>query len=64
MPNSGTPYEGLFITKISGPEWLTGGNFGIEASYLAIFLCFVAGVVLTALAKRNFRIISPKWKRM
>ena len=63
MPNSGTPYEGFLITKISGPEWLTGGNWGIEGSYVAIFLCFVIGIALLFLAKRKTYIVLPSWKR-
>lgn len=52
MPNSGTAYDGLIITKISGPEALTGGNFGIEASYVAILLCLIVGVWLMAISHK------------
>lgn len=62
MPNSGTSYEGWLITNVSGPKWLTGGNWGIEGSYLTIFLCLVVGIVLVFLAKRNGNILMPKWK--
>lgn len=63
MPNSGTPYEGLLLTNISGPEWLSGGNWGIEGSYLAIFLCLVIGIAIMSLAKRKAYIVLPRWKR-
>lgn len=63
MPNSGTPYEGLLLTNISGPEWLTGGNWGIEGSYIAIFLCLVIGIAIMFLAKRKAYIVLPSWNR-
>lgn len=63
MPNSGTPYEGWLITNISGPEWLTGGNWGIEGSYVAISLCLVIGIALLLLAKRKAHFVMPSWKR-
>lgn len=62
MPNSGTPYEGWLITNISGPKWLTGGNWGIEGSYLAIFLCLAVGIALIFMAKRKEHIVIPSWK--
>jgi membrane protease YdiL (CAAX protease family) len=55
MPNSGSPYEGLIVPRITGPAWLTGGTFGIEASYVAIALCLVAGVTLVVRARRRAR---------
>lgn len=63
MPNSGTPYEGLLVTKVSGPEWLTGGPWGIEGSYVTILLCLMLGIVFILLAKRDAHIIIPAWKR-
>jgi membrane protease YdiL (CAAX protease family) len=63
MPNSGTPYEGLLLSNISGPEWLTGGNWGIEGSYIAIFLCLAIGIAIMSLAKRKAYIVLPIWKR-
>jgi membrane protease YdiL (CAAX protease family) len=63
MPNSGTPYQGLFTNTIAGPTWLTGGDFGIEASYLTILLWLLAGIALLFLAKKNSQIVMPRWKR-
>jgi uncharacterized protein len=64
MHNSGTPYEGLLLTNISGPEWLTGGNWGIEGSYIAIFLCLVIGIAIMFLVKRKAYIVLPSWNRV
>lgn len=37
---------GLLITRRVGPEWLTGGDFGLEASAPAMIVATVAGVLL------------------
>jgi len=63
MPNSGTPYDGLLATKVAGPQWLTGGAFGIEASCLTILLWLIVGAGLMILAKRRSQIVLPAWKR-
>lgn len=63
MPNSGTAYDGLITTKVSGPEAITGGNFGIEASYMAIFLCLIVGVWLVVISYKAGQFIQPLWKR-
>lgn len=41
---SGTTMDGLLRARISGPELLTGGTFGAEASLPAIILCTLAGL--------------------
>jgi len=63
MPNSGTAYRGLFLPEISGPAWLTGGAFGIEASWVAIGLCLTAGIFLTARATRARCLVPPWWSK-
>jgi membrane protease YdiL (CAAX protease family) len=57
MPNSGSPYDGLLIPQIAGPAWLTGGTFGIEASYVAILLCCVTGVALVVRAQHRGQLV-------
>ncbi len=63
MPNSGTTYEGLLNTTVSGPKAFTGGSFGIEASFMAIALCLIAGIVLVAISYKAGRFAAPLWKR-
>ncbi|MBK8630846.1 MAG: CPBP family intramembrane metalloprotease [Sphingomonadales bacterium] len=41
---SGLTMDGLLRAQISGPELLTGGAFGAEASLPAIILCTLSGV--------------------
>ena len=61
MPNSGTEYKGLIIPDIRGKEWITGGNWGIEASLIAILLVLIAGVYFIIKAKKANQIIPPVW---
>jgi uncharacterized protein len=63
VPVSGHPVEGLVEARISGPELLTGGAFGLEASVIALVVCTAAGIWLLALAIRAGRLMPPRWKR-
>jgi hypothetical protein len=50
---SGGKSHGLITTVFAGPDWLTGGKFGPEASLTAVILCVVVAVVLLAVAIRR-----------
>lgn len=64
MPNSGlTDFASWIQPEITGPVWLTGGNFGIEASYVALFLTLVVGVIILRLSIKNKQIAPPIWSR-
>lgn len=54
---------GLLITRRIGPEWLTGGDFGLEASAVAMVVATLAGVSLLAVAVRRGRVLPPMWRR-
>jgi membrane protease YdiL (CAAX protease family) len=60
---SGHPGEGLFQGTLSGPNWLSGGAFGAEASVVAIVLCLSAGLFFFAAAIRKGLIVQPSWRR-
>ncbi len=62
-PVSGTRAEGVIGVQFSGPDLLTGGAFGPEASLPAVTVCLAAGIVFIALAQRNARVVQPFWKR-
>lgn len=47
---------GLLHGVLSGPDALTGGSFGPEASVVAIFVCSVPTVVFLRLAKKRGRL--------
>lgn len=55
---SGHRSEGLFVGQTSGPEWLTGGAFGPEASVIAIAVCLPAAWALYLRARRRSLLVS------
>lgn len=54
---------GLLITRRVGPDWLTGGDFGLEASVPATLLATVAGLLLLLAARRRAHFTVPLWRR-
>ena len=64
MPNSGiTRLPSWIQPAISGPEWITGGGRGIEASVIAVCLCLGVAVVILKMSIEKKQIVSPVWKR-
>jgi uncharacterized protein len=57
------PPKGYFKSTLQGPEWLTGGSFGVEASVVAFLVCAGVGVWMVVAAKRRGHILPPFWKR-
>ncbi len=55
--------QGLIRSTTKGPDWLTGGNFGVESSILALLLCTTTGIVMLVIAVKRGRIVAPLWKR-
>lgn len=55
--------QGLVRSTINGPNWLTGGDFGVESSVLALLLCTTTGIVMLVMAARRGKIVPPVWKR-
>lgn len=58
---SGGQSKGLFQSRMVGPDWLTGGAFGAEASVVALGICVAAGVILLFLAIKTGKIVQPFW---
>jgi uncharacterized protein len=58
---SGGQSKGLFQSRMVGPDWLTGGAFGPEASVAALGVCLAAGIILLVLAIRKGNVIQPFW---
>lgn len=54
---------GYFKSQIEGPDLLTGGSFGVEASIIALIVCTSAGLVMTVMAVKRGNIIAPRWTR-
>ena len=61
---SGSPVaKGIFSVSLAGRPLLTGGEFGPEASVIAIAVCLTAGVVLLVLTVRSGHWISMQSTR-
>lgn len=52
---------GLLITRRVGAEWLTGGDFGLEASVVALAVATTAGVLMLIRAIRRDGTVPPMW---
>ncbi|HET8764086.1 MAG TPA: type II CAAX endopeptidase family protein [Rhodanobacter sp.] len=63
IPVSGTAANGWLVSTRSGPDWLSGGAFGAEASVVAIALCSVCSLALLGIARRRGSIVPPAWRR-
>lgn len=55
--------NGLLTTQLNGPDWLTGGAFGIEGSAVDLVLVVLASAFMVMLAVRKGRMVRPVWKR-
>lgn len=59
--SGGKAPEGLLITSRNGPEWLTGGAFGLEASVIAMLVATGAGMLLLVRVVKQGGIRPPMW---
>jgi uncharacterized protein len=55
----------LFTTSMTGPDLLTGGNFGIEGSLISILVSLAASTVLAVLIarKRDWQPTRLRWRK-
>jgi len=60
---SGGHGHGLLGAQLTGPEWLTGGHFGPEASIVAVLVCLPVTVLFLGLAHLRGHIMAPSWRR-
>ena len=63
VPVSGIDGTGLVEAKLSGPELLSGGTFGLEASVIALVIATGAGIWLVVRAVRAGHVMRPWWVR-
>lgn len=63
IPVSGTNAQGWLISSRSGPDWLSGGGFGAEASVVALLICSCCSALLLIIAIRRGTIVPPAWRR-
>ena len=60
---SGVQFGGILRSRLSGPEILSGGPFGAEASIFAVGFCLLAGTFLLVAARRAGRFVPAPWAR-
>ncbi|HEY8591474.1 MAG TPA: CPBP family intramembrane glutamic endopeptidase [Sphingomicrobium sp.] len=60
---SGIDQKGFVEAQMSGPELLSGGQFGLEASIIALLLATAAGAYMIVLAVRRGHLVGPMWSR-
>lgn len=58
---SGGEAHGMLTSRFHGPDVLTGGAFGPEASIVAVVICLAAGVAFLWLAWRRGNFVRPFW---
>ena len=58
---SGVPAKGFLLGALTGPDWLSGGTFGAEASVVAIVMCLAVALGFISWARRSNRILYP-WR--
>ena len=63
VPVSGLDDQGLVQARLSGPELLSGGAFGLEASLIALVIATAAGAWMIMLAVRKGELMQPRWIR-
>ncbi|WP_426662569.1 CPBP family intramembrane glutamic endopeptidase [Rhodanobacter aciditrophus] len=63
IPVSGLKADGWLVSTRTGPDWLSGGTFGAEASVVALALCTLCSAALLALAVRRRSLVPPGWRR-
>lgn len=60
---SGMDAKGWMQSRMTGPDWLTGGNFGAEASLLTVALATMIGVLFLRAAIRKGEFKRRFWSR-
>lgn len=60
---SGSAPHGWLQSTTSGPAWLSGGDFGPEASVVTVLICGALGIALVLWVARHGGIVSPGPRR-
>ncbi|MDE2428857.1 MAG: hypothetical protein KGM99_09025, partial [Burkholderiales bacterium] len=59
---SGKSAKGWMQSGLHGPDWLTGGVFGAEASLVAVLILVAVGAYIFWLVKQRGLLKLPYWK--
>ena len=62
IPVSGHESNGLLLGKLSGPEWMTGGPYGLEATIFTLFVLATLGAYFLWRARTKNHFIEPSWR--
>ena len=60
---SGYQVQSALQSRLSGPDFLSGGALGVEGSVFAIAVCLLASAVFLRRARRQGHFIRPFWRR-
>jgi len=60
---SGVKTSGLLQGSLVGPELLTGGQFGLENTIVALLICTIISVLAIQYNLANNRFLAPAWLR-
>jgi membrane protease YdiL (CAAX protease family) len=63
VPVSGLPSRGWLTSTLSGPDWLSGGSFGPEASPVALACCALAALPFLVVMLHRHSMVPPSWRR-
>lgn len=63
VPVSGHNEPGFMVSSRPGPEWLTGGAFGVEASVVCVLLNVGVALALLQVARRRKSLVPARRKR-
>ena len=63
IPVSGIALKGLLDSSTQGSAWLSGGEFGAEASVTTVIVCTALAAFFTHKAISQKRIRPPFWRR-
>ena len=58
---SGLSPGGLLESRLSGPNLISGGSFGVEASIFAVVIGLAIGAVFLSVAHRRGHFVNPFW---
>ena len=63
VSGTGMIRRGLFEAAFHGPDWLTGGDMGVEGSVVTVVVCVTAAAVILLAARRRGMLLPPRWRR-
>ena len=60
IPVSGHDSAGLLVARPTGPDLLTGGGFGIEASIVPVIVSLLLAVPMLIAARRRGNLVAMR----